>query len=100
VNREDALHLARWSEFLVANGLSATTVRQYRYAMLRLLAEANVGIMGIEEQHIVAFLASLGKRAHSRQLYLRSFKSFYGWAEDRGFLPRESGKAPAPKSTD
>jgi len=86
VNREDALHLARWSEFLVANGLSAVTVKHYRYAMLRLLAEANVGILGIEEPQIVAFLASLGKRAHSRQLYLRAFKSFYGWAFERSYI--------------
>jgi len=86
VNREDALHLARWSEFLVANGLSAVTVKHYRYAMLRLVSEANVGILGIGEPQIVAFLASLGKRAHSRQLYLRAFKSFYGWAFERNYI--------------
>ena len=86
MNREDALHLARWSEFLVANGLSAVTVKHYRYAMLRLVSEANVGILGIGEPQIVAFLASLGKRAHSRQLYLRAFKSFYGWAFERNYI--------------
>ena len=95
MNREDALHLARWSEFLVANGLSAVTVKHYRYAMLRLLAEAGVGILDVKEEHVVTFLTTLGRRAHSRQLYLRAFKSFYGWAADRELLPRGSGNPAA-----
>src|SRR6266540_5316821 len=86
VNREDALHLARWSEFLTASGISQNTIRQYRYAILRLVAEANVALLDVTEEHVVSFLASLGKRAHSRQLYLRGFRSFYGWAQERGYI--------------
>jgi site-specific recombinase XerD len=98
VNREDALHLAHWSEFLIANGLTANTVRQYRYAILRLVAEANVALMDVEEQHVVAFLASLGKRAHSRQLYLRAFRSFYDWAEKREYIVRNPAAHIRPKA--
>src|SRR6266508_282220 len=75
-----------WSEFLQASGISANTIRQYRYAILRLVAEANVALLDVTEEHVVTFLASLGKRAHSRQLYLRGFRSFYGWAQERGYI--------------
>jgi len=98
VNREDALHLARWSEFLQASGISANTIRQYRYAILRLVAEANVALLDVQEEHVVAFLASLGKRAHSRQLYLRAFRSFYGWAAERELIARNPAAHIRPKA--
>jgi len=98
VNREDALHLARWSEFLTASGISSNTIRQYRYAILRLLAEAQVGLLQVEEGHVVTFLASLGKRAHSRQLYLRAFRSFYGWAAERELIARNPAAHIRPKA--
>jgi site-specific recombinase XerD len=98
MNREDALHLARWSEFLQASGISANTIRQYRYAILRLVAEANVALMDVTEEHVVAFLASLGKRAHSRQLYLRAFRSFYGWAVERELIARNPAAHIRPKA--
>jgi integrase/recombinase XerD len=98
VNREDALYLARWSEFLMASGISANTIRQYRYAILRLVAEANVALLDIQEEHVVTFLASLGKRAHSRQLYLRAFRSFYGWAVEREYITRNPAAHLRPKA--
>jgi site-specific recombinase XerD len=98
VNREDALHLARWSEFLQASGISANTIRQYRYAILRLVAEANVALLDVSEEDVVSFLASLGKRAHSRQLYLRAFRSFYGWAMERELIARNPAAHIRPKA--
>jgi site-specific recombinase XerD len=98
MNREDALHLARWSEFLQASGISANTIRQYRYAILRLVAEANVALLDVTEEHVVSFLASLGKRAHSRQLYLRAFRSFYGWAVERELIARNPAAHIRPKA--
>jgi site-specific recombinase XerD len=98
MNREDALHLARWSEFLVATGRSANTIRQYRYAMLRLVAEANVALLDVTEEHVVRFLASLGKRAHSKQLYIRAFNSFYGWAMEREFIAKNPAAHIRPKA--
>jgi site-specific recombinase XerD len=98
MNREDALYLARWSEFLSATGRSTNTIRQYRYAMLRLVAEANVALMDIKEEHVVSFLASLGKRAHSRQLYVRAFNSFYGWAVDREYIAKNPAAHIRPKA--
>jgi site-specific recombinase XerD len=86
MNREGNLLLRQWSEFLTASGISQNTIRQYRYAILRLVAEANVALLDVTEENVVSFLASLGKRAHSRQLYLRGFRSFYGWAEKRGHI--------------
>ncbi len=98
MNREDALHLAHWSEFLIANGRSSTTVRQYRYALLRLVAEANVAIMDVEEHHVVGFLASLGRKAHSRQLYVRAFRSFYDWAWQRNYIAVNPAEHVRPKA--
>jgi site-specific recombinase XerD len=98
VNREDALHLAHWSEFLAASGISQNTIRQYRYAILRLVAEANVALLDVSEENVVSFLASLGKRAHSRQLYLRAFRSFYGWAAERELIARNPAAHIRPKA--
>jgi site-specific recombinase XerD len=98
VNREDALHLARWSEFLTATGRSANTIRQYRYALLRLVSEANVALLDVTEDEVVRFLASLGKRAHSRQLYVRAFNSFYGWAVDREYIAKNPAAHIRPKA--
>jgi site-specific recombinase XerD len=98
MNREDALYLAHWSEFLTATGRSANTIRQYRYAILRLVSEANVALMDVEEGHVVTFLASLGKRAHSRQLYVRAFNSFYGWAVEREYIAKNPAAHIRPKA--
>jgi integrase/recombinase XerD len=54
--------------------------------------------MDVEEEHVVAFLASLGKRAHSRQLYLRAFRSFYDWAEKREYIARNPAAHIRPKA--
>jgi site-specific recombinase XerD len=92
------LHLAHWSEFLAASGISQNTIRQYRYAILRLVAEANVALLDVTEENVVSFLASLGKRAHSRQLYLRAFRSFYGWAVERELIGRNPAAHIRPKA--
>jgi site-specific recombinase XerD len=92
------LHLAHWSEFLAASGISQNTIRQYRYAILRLVAEANVALLDVTEENVVSFLASLGKRAHSRQLYLRGFRSFYGWAVERELIARNPAAHIRPKA--
>ncbi len=98
MNREDAMLLQRWSEFLQAQGLSPRTAQQYRYAMLRLTSEANVAICDITEENIVRFLAGLGKRAASKQLYVRAFRSFYGWAHDRGEIATDPTAHVRPKA--
>jgi site-specific recombinase XerD len=66
--------------------------------MLRLVAEANVAIMDVTEEHVVTFLASLGKRAHSRQLYIRAFNSFYEWAVQREYIAKNPAANIRPKA--
>jgi site-specific recombinase XerD len=62
------------------------------------VAEANVALLDVTEENVVTFLASLGKRAHSRQLYLRGFRSFYGWAVERELIARNPAAHIRPKA--
>jgi site-specific recombinase XerD len=73
--------LRQWSDYLTAQGLSQGTVMKYRYSVLRFLAQTPAdSLAAIAEQDVVVFLASLGNRAHSKQLYIRGIRSFFEWA--------------------
>src|ERR1043166_5838650 len=99
--------LTMWAAFMAAEGKSENTIRQYRYALLRLRSELSEDKEWgeITEQDVVVFLASLGTRAHSKQLYLRAFRSFFGWAAARGHIPEDPSihlhpKAPTERDPD
>ena len=80
--------LKDWQAYMIAQGRSQKTIQNYRYAILRLMSEVNPpkSITAITEQDIVVFLASLGGKAHSKQLYVNGFKSFFRWAYERGHM--------------
>jgi integrase/recombinase XerD len=69
-----------------ANGLSSETQRHYSYALLRFIAENPWPLEQISEGHVMVFLASLGKRAAARQMYIRGIRSFFGWAVAREYI--------------
>jgi site-specific recombinase XerD len=99
--------LKQWSDFMRAQGRSDRTIQQYRYALLRLMSEVegDKDWTEITEQDVVVFLASLGTRAHSKQLYLRAFRSFFGWAAQRGHIEADPSihlrpKAPSERDPD
>jgi site-specific recombinase XerD len=99
--------LQMWEEFMLAQGRSEKTLQLYRYALMRLASQTKPAkpLTEITEQDVVVFLASLAKRASSRQLYMRAFNSFFGWAFERGHIPvnpasRIRPKAPTERAPD
>src|SRR6266550_6072996 len=99
--------IREWGEFLAgARNLSANTVQQYKYSVLRMLSETpRDSLSEITEQDVVVFLASLGRRAHSKTLYVRGLTSFFGWAAERGFVDVDptrhvKPRTPPPKDAD
>lgn len=91
--------IRRWEEFMVAEGRSPVTLKKYRYALLRLASETNPAkpLTEITEQDVVVFLASLGTKAHSKQLYLAGFRSFFTWTSQRGFTATNPAEHLHPK---
>jgi site-specific recombinase XerD len=96
-----------WEDFMLAQGRTKETIRQYRYGLLRLQAETDPpkSLTEITEQDVVVFLALMGKRASAKQLYMRGFTSFFRWAKERGHIetnPAENlhPKAPTERAPD
>jgi integrase/recombinase XerD len=81
---DSTVYLHAWDLFMRANSMAQITRHHYSYAMLRLMSH-HVGkhVFDIGETEIVAFLAGLDTKAHSKALYNRGFRSFYGWAAVR-----------------
>jgi site-specific recombinase XerD len=85
-----------------ARGWSEDSLRSYRPAVLRFLAET-VGDHPAEatEHHVAAFLRDTGENGpHGRRQALKGLQSFYRWAMARGIVahdPTESFTARKPK---
>lgn len=79
--------LHQWALWLTANGLSAKTVWDYGYALMKFAAwpgdENHPGNLGrslnsITDLEVTTFLAcAIGAKAHSRQQYVKALRSFY-----------------------
>lgn len=84
----DAELVTRWESFMLAQGRAELTLEKYRYAIFALVARTHPpkSLEEMTEQDVVVFLARLGKRAHSKQLYLRAFKSLFTYATERGLM--------------
>lgn len=71
-----------WQEFLRAEGKSEETVRKYGYPVARFLGETTArSLAEVQEEHVVTFLARLGKQAPARELYTRALKSFFDYCQ-------------------
>jgi site-specific recombinase XerD len=92
--------LKQWEEFMLAQGRSPVTIRQYRYGLHRLASETSPPkpLTEVTEQDLVVFLATLQKKAASRQLYMRGFKSFFSWAHQRGHMDHNPAEHIHPKA--
>lgn len=92
-------YLDDWTKFMLAQGRSEQTIRRYRYALHRLAGESRKdSLLEIDEGDVVSFLASLGKKAHSRQLYLQAFRSFFPWAVERKLMEQDPSRYLRPKA--
>jgi len=91
--------LHHWTLWLTANGLSPKTVWDYGYSMMKFACwpgdQSHPGIIGrdlrtITDLEISTFLAvAIASKAHSRQQYVKAFRSFYGWLHARGEIDRD-----------
>jgi site-specific recombinase XerD len=90
----------QWEDWMLARGLSDSTIRQYKYAMYRLQGETRPAkaLRDMAQGDIIAFLATLGKRAAAKSLYYRAFRSFYGWALAQGLVERDPVAGFRPKA--
>lgn len=92
-------YLDDWTKFMLAQGRSDATIKRYRYALHRLAGESGKdSLLEITETDVTTFLASLGKRAHSRQLYLQAFRSFFPWAVERKLMASDPARYLRPKA--
>src|SRR6059036_1333203 len=95
----DMPYMENWTRFMLAQGRSDATIRRYRYALFRLAGESNKDfLLEITETDVTTFLASLGKKAHSRQLYLQAFRSFFPWAVERKLMAEDPSRYLRPKA--
>lgn len=76
---------------LEARDLSEQTIRLYTYGVWRLLEFHGFRVkpVALDENHIAAFLASLGKRAPSKEHYAKGIRSFCTWLYRNGYLERD-----------
>lgn len=87
-----------WQEFLRAEGKSEETVRKYGYPVARFLGETTARSLGeVREEHVVTFLARLGKQAPARELYTRALKSFFDYCQRRGLIETNPAAGLRPK---
>lgn len=92
-------YLDDWTKFMLAQGRSQETIRRYRYALHRLAGDSNKdSLLEITETDVTTFLASLGKRAAARQLYLQAFRSFFPWAVERKLMSEDPSRYLRPKA--
>lgn len=92
--------IQRWEDWMAARGLSDQTIRQYKYAMYRLQGDTRPakGLLEMTQEDVIAFLASLGKRAAAKATYFRAFKSFFSWAHAQGEIEADPTAGFRPKA--
>jgi site-specific recombinase XerD len=77
--------VVRWMDWLQARELSEATIRLYSYGVFRLLTEQRIArIDAVTEEHVVAFLKSIGNRSVAKRAYLRGIRSLCSYALARG----------------
>jgi integrase/recombinase XerD len=69
-----------WSEWLEATDHRPKTVREYRYWLIRFSADTLCCIAESTEDDLVSYLAALPRQGMSRQMFLRSMRSYWSWA--------------------
>lgn len=80
--------LAAWVEWMQARDLAATTIRSYENGMIALARHHRwkIPLADMDEQHIVAFLASIGHRSATKESHTKGIRSFYSFLVRRHLL--------------
>src|SRR5512145_1886761 len=78
--------MRQWDEFLQVKGFSERTRDSYRYSLVKFLADVLLPPEQVNEDHVVAYLATVGGNGSHRNVMLRGLKSYFGWAAGRGHL--------------
>jgi site-specific recombinase XerD len=75
--------LRAWSAWMEATDHRAETIRSYRYWLVRFAADTLIDPWDTTEDDLVSYLASLPRHGISRQMFLRSVRSFWQYAEPK-----------------
>ena len=78
--------MRQWDQFLEVKGFSERTRDSYRYSLLKFLSDVLLPPEQVNEDHVVAYLATIGGNGSHRNVMLRGLKSYFGWAAGRGHL--------------
>lgn len=85
--------LRRWDNWLQASGRSLETRRNYRYHLLKFLADVMLDPTEVTEDDVTDYLAAIHQRGQTVQQVLRALKSYYSWAVRRGVHPANPAEA-------
>lgn len=72
-----------WGRHMQAEGFSDRTVSAYRYYLLRFMAEAMVTPPEVTEEHVTAWLATIGGNGSARMQAMKGLKSYFSFAAER-----------------
>lgn len=89
--------LKRWAAWMDVMGLASSTKQQYRRNVVNFLADTMLDPFEVTEDDVVAFLAKIPAAGSMRGMYLRSLRSFYGWAAGRSGIPDPTARLKVPK---
>jgi integrase/recombinase XerD len=78
-----AADVARWTAFLTATGMADMTIRAYRRTLVCFIADTLLEPNDATEDDLVAYLAELPAKGHTRPMVTRTLRSYYGWAAPR-----------------
>lgn len=82
--------IARWTDWLRAQELSAHTIRLYSYGVFRFLTETGLTQLSqATEEHVVSFLNAVGDRSVAKRQYLRGIRSLFTYCLARGVVDRD-----------
>ncbi len=98
---QNTLSLVRHFDwYLASNQFAETTRRNYRYWVYRMLAETcPEDFREVTEDHVAAFLESLGSRTANKVQCLHALRRFFGWCYRRGYTSTNPAEHLMPRKT-
>lgn len=85
--------LRDWSDWAIASrSLGENSVAQYRRVLVRLSADLTLDLIDVDEPMLVRWINETAGSVWNRNLRLKALRSFYGWAQRRGFIEENPTK--------